>query len=565
MAKPAFDPSKPFEAVGAPSADKPAFDPNKPFQAAPSPDEPGLFQSALNGVAKVGNAIDSYTGAPTRAAISAAQDGNNPISAFGSQFGADPSKAPTGYDIVKKAGLSDIHYAGMTAEQQKAFDDQNNRVNPGVPSKPLSAYKDAQSWSPAQVGGVAMDFAADPTLAIPAIGMLKKTELGAKAAQVVGETAGRVSSGAADALKAVAEKAAVNATGATGKQASKFADNAGRELLDRGIVQFGDSQAKIADRAGQALDAANAQIDAALSKLEAQGVKVDTTQVKRDLVDKVRGLAGDSSQHDVLKLINNEIKNITDAAQARGTADLGIAAAEQTKRGYSKAAGNWMDPKAGQAGKETYLSMRDAVENVATAADPETAALFKEGKDAHGLLAPIKEAAERRAATTAQHPAGGFLDMAASVAGEGAMGAPGAIVTPVARRIISPRITSSLAVASDKAADIIRSIPQLAHLEVSEPAMFKALVSKMAVTDAAPVAKVADQPLKGETKWANDGAKKLIDHAPDDKDTIEKAKGAMTDPKIKNLLIQASDLKPNTKAMDAVMTKLKSKLASGDE
>lgn len=74
-------------------------------------------------------------------------------------------------------------------------------------------------------------------------------------------------------------------------------------------------------------------------------------------------------------------------------------------------------------------------------------------------------------------------------------------------------------------------------------------------------------PLKGEKKWMNDGAQKLIEHAdtPQDKAAIQKLKGAaIDDPKTKDLLIKASDLKPGSKAMDAVMAKLKAKIAEGD-
>ena len=74
-------------------------------------------------------------------------------------------------------------------------------------------------------------------------------------------------------------------------------------------------------------------------------------------------------------------------------------------------------------------------------------------------------------------------------------------------------------------------------------------------------------PSKGPGKWANDGLNALIDHAGDDKKTaalLQNQKTAMlADPKTKDLLIQASDLKSGTKAMDAVMAKLKARLQKG--
>ena len=76
------------------------------------------------------------------------------------------------------------------------------------------------------------------------------------------------------------------------------------------------------------------------------------------------------------------------------------------------------------------------------------------------------------------------------------------------------------------------------------------------------------QPLKGPAKWANDGHEKLLDHVegdPDTKKLLEKNKASMmSDPKTKQLLIQASDLKPGSKAMQDVLSKLKTKTAAGD-
>lgn len=85
-------------------------------------------------------------------------------------------------------------------------------------------------------------------------------------------------------------------------------------------------------------------------------------------------------------------------------------------------------------------------------------------------------------------------------------------------------------------------------------------------TSSSAMSAAASNDTKGPDKWAKDGADKLIQHAesPQDKAAIEKLKGATNDPKTKQLLIQASDLKPGTRAMDVVMAKLKSKIASGD-
>lgn len=50
-----------------------------------------------------------------------------------------------------------------------------------------------------------------------------------------------------------AEDLAVNATGATGRQALQFPENTGRELLDRGLVRLGNNQGDIAENIGNAI------------------------------------------------------------------------------------------------------------------------------------------------------------------------------------------------------------------------------------------------------------------------------------------------------------------------
>jgi hypothetical protein len=76
-------------------------------------------------------------------------------------------------------------------------------------------------------------------------------------------------------------------------------------------------------------------------------------------------------------------------------------------------------------------------------------------------------------------------------------------------------------------------------------------------------------PTKGPDKWASDGHDNLIEHADEDKDTADmltKSKAdMMKDPKTKDMLIRASDLKPGSKAMDKLMNQLKNRASKGSE
>lgn len=99
-------------------------------------------RTALQGAVEVGEFVDKFTGAPTRSAIAAAQEGDflGAPGAFVKQFGEDPSLAPTGKEIATKTGLSTEETIGL----------------------PLIG-----KVSPAGIAGLGVDILADPTNIIP--------------------------------------------------------------------------------------------------------------------------------------------------------------------------------------------------------------------------------------------------------------------------------------------------------------------------------------------------------------------------------------------------------------
>lgn len=392
-----------------------------------STDDSGI----LDYIGRAASTVDSYTGAPVRSAVGAAQEGNNPFSAYANQFGEDPGSAPSGKQLAMRAGLSD---------------------DPLVQRK--NDLSGLSNLTPANMAGFALETVLDPMSLIPAIGTGGKiVGRGLRATEEIAPAMSR-------SIKDFAEKAAVNATGATGKQAASFADDAGRQLLDRGIVRFGDSQERIAERAGSAVAQANKQIDQSLAALDATGKKVDGNAIYNEVRARIDSMKADPSKADIANLMEKELENLIASTDAKGTSDFGFLEAENIKRGYNRKAGNWMDPEKGIAGKELYQTWRGGVEAPAEAIDPSLATKFKEGKETFGILAPIQEAAERRAATTAQSPVGGFLDAASAAAGAADGGIIGGIVAPIARRVASPRISSSFAVGADKLGDLLKASPQ---------------------------------------------------------------------------------------------------------
>lgn len=138
MAKPAFDPSKPFER-GA----KPAFDPSQPFEAGEAAPEEGIVQKGLRVVAKAADTL----GGPARAALAMGEGAITGKKLYSTQELYDAinptttRRFPDSAELLKRAGVP----KGA----------QLSDVVPSLYAKPGSMHP---AWQP-EVGG-----AADPSV-----------------------------------------------------------------------------------------------------------------------------------------------------------------------------------------------------------------------------------------------------------------------------------------------------------------------------------------------------------------------------------------------------------------
>lgn len=167
-----------------------------------------------NVVVPVGQAIDRFTGAPSRAAVGAAQDGKNPVSAFAEQFGEDPEKAPTGKDLARKMGFSGNENDALSSvlpSLYSATGDEWLKLKKGGVLDP----------TPAGAAGLALDVATDWTNLVPAKALASAS---AKAAKQAIPAIGKGAVKAADATISGAAKAADLATGT--KLATQAIDSA---------------------------------------------------------------------------------------------------------------------------------------------------------------------------------------------------------------------------------------------------------------------------------------------------------------------------------------------------
>lgn len=384
---------------------------------------------------------------------------------------------------------------------------------------------------------------------------------GESVAPYVAKAAETVSGPVGNALSKYAAKKAVTATGATGVQASKFAPEAGQELLDRGIVGFGNSQAKVSQKATDALDKAASDISDTLAGLDKRGATLDQSDVVTAMKKRAAQLAKDPANFDVADSLSKKADRIQALIDANnGNSHVPLSEAEATKRGFQANSNYNSSPLDLSTNKEAANIYRQAVEDAATKFDPESADVFKSAKKTYGLLNPIQEAAAKRASTLAQSPHGGLLDTAAIIAGEGIGGAPGAVIAPMARRAISTRIPSTLAASANAANGLVQSSPALAEGATQAAAKLPLLgaasdSAQSAGMSVLPAAAKNDQsvnrsPARGEDLWAQQGLSKLGIQDPDQSQAL------LSNPKLKTLLIQASDLSPGSKAFKNIQMQI---------
>jgi hypothetical protein len=344
-------------------------------------------------------------------------------------------------------------------------------------------------------------------------------------------------------LKSKAEALAENATGATGAQSSKFEEGAGRQLLDRGLVKFGDNAENIAKRVGDAQDDAGKAISDALEKLDQQGVTASVDNVVKELETKVFDLNKSSGNEKLIGQIQKEIDNLYGRAQSNTPVSLG----EQSKRNFQGRT-NYKNPDLIDQQSSAYVAdaFKNEVESAALAGNNQLGTLFKEGKETYKLLEPVREAAEKRAATLNQSPLAGLLDVTGAIAGGAAAGVPGAVVGSAGRRIFAPRLSSSAAISFDAVSKKLLSNPKFKQLSASNPAQFNAMVLNT-------VQRAVDANTeKGPDKWASVGSSKLMESGID-QETIDKLKQSK---KGRDLLFKASDLPSNSKAMQNLIRQI---------
>jgi hypothetical protein len=135
----------------------------------------------LGGLGYIGSGVDRVTGAPVRAGIYAAQNGENPLSAAVSQVFKKSETAPTGKQIVEKAGVPDTALSEVVPSLYSDSGEGMTLKKGGILDPTASG-----------AAGFAMDLAADPTTLLPAVGLAKRAAQGTKLAEAGGKLLDRI-------------------------------------------------------------------------------------------------------------------------------------------------------------------------------------------------------------------------------------------------------------------------------------------------------------------------------------------------------------------------------------
>lgn len=263
-----------------------------------------------------------------------------------------------------------------------------------------------------------------------------------------------------------AENLAVKATGATGKQSEKFAETAGRELLDQGVVKAFSSPKTVAGRAAKQLQASYDEIDSSLKALDQAGANITRDDIIQGLNKEREKLLKSPSKAASVDFLDKRI-----AETQAGPEIYLLSEAEAEKRAYQHQANYDLDNISQDIKKKVANVWRQAVEQRATEINPKLAEMFKVGKQRFGIFAPIEQAAAKRVAQLNQSPFGGLLDMATIGAGGIAAGQTNSpenlllgMGAAAARRAVAPRLASTAAKAADVSAQALNKAGGIAQI-----------------------------------------------------------------------------------------------------
>jgi hypothetical protein len=432
----------------------------------------------------------------------------------------------------------------------------------------------------------------------------------AKTGALVGGTFGAIANKIPDIAEGVgkfSDNQAFKAIGAKLKDFRKsYADDSvedtGRFALDNKLVQAGDTYSTTAEKAqalrnqtGQQLGAGYDAAAKILPKLGPEaGARVDAAgfnpvrdkdailaQVKSDLGYSFKGK----------QALENVSQYLDQLAEEHGNQTLNPQVTNQIKTALDQSAINWeRNPLAREPDSEAALkTLRGVLSNKVSGqvqamgeaiGNPDAAKNLADLNTRYAMSSKIARIAADRANSEAANHAIGLTDTIASGIGAGA-GAmmhgeagmlAGAAIGGAANKVGHLYGHGVVASAANRTAQAFEAMPELTQIQQANPGLY----SQVSGNTAKILAAQSPQPgeldkqsstsaqtqLKGNDKWAADGLSVLNQHI--GKDGTPLSPQIANDPRVKNLLIEASYYKPGIKQLQSVLNRIQSLKKDGD-
>lgn len=400
----------------------------------------------------------------------------------------------------------------------------------------------------------------------------------AAAAPLLGKAAVRVG----DKAKGLSKRFAARAIGAergTIKQLAKTPEAQKKALDELGDYVLRNKLLSPLASTDDLISRNNAVKEAAMNARKAAYDKIDeagkSTFNPLDVATKVEKKVLDGQNRNYLdtqnliKKLDPELENI----MSRGDGNIPLSEAQKLveKLGKKSKFDTSRSNESNDLAKTVYNTVRDAI-NDAAEKSGDSIDLGKVVKDANKTYSTAKSAdkllgnkfareeGNKLMGITDWSVVGGGLPTAIATGGQSAAITAGTVGT---KKALERFGSQNAALLLDKTSKVLSQSPKAVNAAQRNPVLLDQIAGQPIKNELFPALKnVAEEKQKGPEKWANDGAKKLIDSGIDQK-LIEQLK---QDRRGRELLIDASRVSPGSKGMDGVMKRIRTGyLNKGDQ
>lgn len=539
----------------------------------------GLSDEAAGGVEAVGRALGVQGAGGPMKDISIAEDG------------------PTlDWEIIKDA------YKRARDKEREALK-KDSKDNPGVAAasefagallSPVNKIMPSASLakSGAAIGGVSgLGYSEAEDLS----GMAIDAATGAALGGVIGKGIEKASPYIAQGAEAVgnkgkqlAERFAARAVGAERGTVKKLGQDKiqeiGRYALDEKLLSPLASTDDVIARNAAAKAKGGAKMEQVYSAIDDANA---STFNPRNVAEKIDDQLGDFYRSPINKGEASQLDNTIESIMMRVGSDadsIPLKEAQALKQELGKVA-NWKNnlniTEKEKMAREAYKIVSKSIDEAAelgskTIGKDGLQEVLASGKKLYGNAKGAEELLTNKLAREQGNKLIGLTDTIAGTGAAGASLASGgtgiipALAMVAGKKGLEKYGSQNAALLADKISKELLKSSKMSNLFKQNPAAFRAIVEEIRMQPSlnnTPLPRAADKetetakvPTKGREKWANDGAIKLKQHGLKDQSAIEQL---MKSKKGKELLIQASDLKPQSKAMDKVYAQISAHLKGG--